>query len=79
MKQDTGKRSLEGLKIFPYVAWALTIGFAVFVYTITTELQAVATELGQQSRALEAKVQNYDPQADFDTVAGGVPSESDTE
>jgi len=67
MQLDTGKRSLEKFKIFPYVAWGLTIGFAIFVYNITTELQAVTRDLQQQTQALEAKIEANDPQADFDS------------
>jgi len=66
MKQDTGKRSLEGLKIFPYIAWALTAMFAFFVYQITTDLQAVTEDLQVQTAELQRQVQQNDPQADFD-------------
>lgn len=66
MKQDTGKRSLEGFRVFPYVAWGLTLGFAVFVYNITSELQAVTEDLQAQTNALEEKIKNNDPEADFD-------------
>lgn len=66
MQQDTGKRTLEGHKLFPYVAWVVTAGFAVFVYNITTDLQAVTKDLQEQTAALEAKIQHNDPEADFD-------------
>jgi len=46
------KQALERHKFFPYIAWALIIGFSLFVYTIvqdlrktTSELQSVATRL----------------------------------
>jgi len=67
MKQDTGKRSLEGLKVFPYVAWGLTVVFALFVYNITTDLQAVTAQLQQQTQAMEAKIQDNNTQIDFDS------------
>ena len=66
MQQDTGKRSLEGYKIFPYIAWALTAGFAFFVYNITTELQDVTSQLQVQTDELQKQVQQNDPNADFD-------------
>ena len=67
MKNDTGKRSLEGLKVFPYVAWGLTVVFALFVYNITTDLQAVTAQLQQQTQAMEAKIQDNNTQIDFDS------------
>ena len=67
MKHDTGKRSLEGLKVFPYVAWGLTVVFALFVYNITTDLQAVTAQLQQQTQAMEAKIQDNNTQIDFDS------------
>jgi len=68
MQQDTGKRSLEGLRIFPYVAWGLTAAFAFFVYQITTDLQQVTQDLQQQTAELQEKIDNSDPQADFDAL-----------
>ena len=67
MKQDTGKRSLEGLKVFPYVAWGLTVVFALFVYNITTDLQAVTAQLQEQARTIEEKIQDNNTQIDFDS------------
>ena len=69
MKRDTGKRSLEGLKVFPYVAWVLIAGFALFVYNITIELEAVTSDLQRQTQAIEAKINNNDSQTDFDSYA----------
>jgi len=75
MQQDTGKRSLEGLKIFPYVAWGLTAAFAFFVYQITTDLQQVTQDLQQQTAELQKKIDNSDPQADFDALTNsGLPT-----
>lgn len=31
--------TLESYRIFPFVAWALVIGFAVFTYMLTVRLQ----------------------------------------
>lgn len=43
-------RTLESFAIFPYVAWAITIIFAGFVYNIAVELQAVAERLEAQAQ-----------------------------
>ncbi len=56
MKKSSNSRSLESFKIFPYLAWALVIGFCVLVYHISTELQTVTEELSLQSEFLEAQV-----------------------
>jgi hypothetical protein len=58
MKQlrPQGDKSLESIKIFPYVAWILTAGFAFFVYNITMELKDVTTKLQAQTDALEEKI-----------------------
>ncbi len=49
MKTVTKNRQLESLKVFPYIAWALTAAFAFFVYHITVELRQVADDLQTQS------------------------------
>lgn len=48
-KKSSSDHTLESFKLYPYVAWALIIGFAVFVYTITTNLKAAASDLQIQS------------------------------
>jgi len=48
-----GKRSLESLKIFPFVAWTLVIAFAFFVYNLTSHVEET-TELLQ-----DAQVQKF--------------------
>ena len=32
--------TLESHKLFPIVAWSLVVGFAVFTYTLTMQVQA---------------------------------------
>ena len=54
-KKKTG-RSLESFAVFPYIAWGLTILFALFVYNITIDLKETATRLQTQADSLEAKV-----------------------
>lgn len=48
-------RNLESLKVFPYIAWGVTIFFAIFVYNIALELQETADQLATQAAYLEAQ------------------------
>lgn len=67
MKTNGNDKTLESYKIFPYVAWALTLGFALFVYNITMELRTVADNLQQQTQWLQAQIEiTKDPNADLD-------------
>ena len=43
--KKTGKRSLEGYKIFPFIAWTLIAVFALFVYNLTNEVTEVTDRL----------------------------------
>ncbi len=56
MKTNGNDKALESYKIFPYVAWILIIGFAFFVYNLTVEVRAAATEIGSRSHSVETKV-----------------------
>lgn len=56
MKTNGNDKALEAYKIFPYVAWGLTILFAVFVYNITMELKAVTDDLQAQTKHLSAQL-----------------------
>lgn len=47
------KRALESYRFFPYLAWALVIGFALFVYQLTIETSQTIASLGEQTRYLE--------------------------
>jgi hypothetical protein len=61
--KKTGKRSLEGYIIFPFIAWGLIGLFALFVYHLFNEVGEVAERLekpqsqilniGQMETALE--------------------------
>lgn len=55
------RMSLERYKIFPYIAWALVIGFALFVYSIVQDLRAASSELQTAATRLEIKA-NTDPE-----------------
>jgi hypothetical protein len=57
--------TLESNKLFPYIAWALIVGFAVFTYMLTVRLQndlstvdSGIEDLDQRLKALEAQQQN---------------------
>ena len=56
MKTNGNDKALESYKIFPYVAWIITFGFAVFVYNITVELQNVTKELQEQTIFLQDRI-----------------------
>ena len=60
MKKTSNKRSLEGYKIFPYIAWLLIIGFAVFAYNLTNEVGEVTHKLQQET------VYTNEPDFDFE-------------
>jgi hypothetical protein len=38
-------RPLESYRAFPYVAWALVLGFALLVYVLTVEVRDLTTTL----------------------------------
>tara|TARA_B100000508_G_scaffold20642_1_gene14067 strand:- start:2103 stop:2333 length:231 start_codon:yes stop_codon:yes gene_type:complete len=56
LKPQKNDRTLESLKIFPLVAWGLTVGFAFFVYNITMELKEVTTDLQAQTQYLQEQI-----------------------
>ncbi len=47
MKRTTSKRSLEGLTIFPYVAWLLIGSFAWFIYMLNVQVTTLTEQLEQ--------------------------------
>lgn len=58
--QMTSKRSLEGYRLFPYLAWGLTIIFALFVYHLANEVQDVTAQLSTQGQTLEQQIMTSD-------------------
>lgn len=56
MKTNGNDKALEAYKIFPYVAWTLTLGFALFVYNITVKLTEVTQDLQMQTQFLEEHI-----------------------
>jgi hypothetical protein len=66
MKMRNNSKALEAYKIFPYVAWILTLGFAFFVYHITTELKTVAESLQAQTQYLQEQINAAPAEQNFD-------------
>jgi len=56
MKKNGNKQMLESYKVFPFIAWGLTFGFAVFVYNITVELRDITSDLQERTAHLQQKV-----------------------
>lgn len=53
-------RPLESSRLFPYIAWGVVIGFAAFVYNLTTELKHTQAEYADRTSALETRA-SQDP------------------
>ena len=56
MKTNGNDKALESYKIFPFIAWGLTIGFTLFVYNLASELKEITLDLQEQTQSLEAKI-----------------------
>jgi hypothetical protein len=56
MKKFGPDKTLESFKLFPYIAWAITLLFSIFVYNITFELKTVAQDLQKQTQFLQEQV-----------------------
>jgi len=57
MKKNSHDKTLESHKIFPYIAWVITIGFAFFVYSIAMDLKDTAEQLSAQADLLQQNAQ----------------------
>ena len=55
--------TLESHKFFPYVAWGLIIGFAIFTYILNARVTAELSELGDGVERLEQKINDLDTKA----------------
>ncbi len=55
--------SLESSKIFPYIAWATVIGFALFTYTLTMHLNAELDTITVEMDSLEMRLQTLESKA----------------
>ena len=52
MKTNGNDKALESYKIFPYVAWAVTIGFTLFVYNLVVQLSETINQLQESTQYL---------------------------
>ena len=48
--------TLDLSTLFPYIAWTVVVLFAIFTYTLTSNLYAELDGLGKESDSLEAQV-----------------------
>jgi len=56
MKTNNNDKALETYKIFPFVAWGITLAFAFLVYDITMELKDAVQDLQVQTQYLQDRV-----------------------
>lgn len=56
MKNNKNSKALESYKVFPYIAWGLTIGFSFFVYNITVDLSKTVEDLKDSTNYLQQQV-----------------------
>lgn len=78
MLHVTGERTLEKYRIFPYIAWILFIGFALFLYTLVMQLQAATMSLEATSisfRTIDDRVQSNEDRIEALEAAVGVGAE----
>lgn len=52
--------TLESYKIFPYIAWAIVIGFSIFTYFLTVRVNNELSNIGDGVARLEQKVDEID-------------------
>ncbi len=52
--------TLESYRIFPYIAWALVIGFAVFTYILTVRLQENLNNVDSSLSDIELRLQKLE-------------------
>lgn len=57
--------TLESHKLFPYIAWTLVIGFAVFTYTLTAQVQGELTGISDGVERLEVRLDNMEKEKTY--------------
>jgi hypothetical protein len=55
--------TLESHKFFPYVAWSIVIGFALFTYFLTVSVQSELSTIGDGVERLEMRLDEMDTNA----------------
>ncbi|MCA9361480.1 hypothetical protein KC845_02900 [Candidatus Kaiserbacteria bacterium] len=59
-----GEMTLEKYRLFPYIAWLLIIGFALFTINLVTELKETAEELVEKNDTLHMTVSDHSKRLD---------------
>ncbi len=54
--------TLESHKLFPYIAWAVVIGFALFTYMLTVRVADEMSGLGGNIENLEERIDRLEKQ-----------------
>lgn len=62
------QHTLESYKVFPYVAWALVIGFALFTYTLTRQLEREFSAFDTDIASIETRLQNLEQKVGTGTL-----------
>ncbi len=52
--------TLESYRIFPFIAWTLVIGFAVFTYMLTVRLQENLSNVDSSLSDIELRLQKLE-------------------
>ncbi len=48
--------TLESSKVFPYIAWSIVVGLALFTYTLTLHLKVELEEIDNNVQNIEMKL-----------------------
>jgi hypothetical protein len=67
-KESMSKYQLESYRIFPYVAWAVFLGFALFVGLLTRELTLTTQAYALTDTSLDIQLQQLEKRTPTDTV-----------
>ena len=60
-------KPLESYKVFPFIAWTLVIGFALFTYALTVRVQTELDGIATGIERLEMKLNALDERAPAET------------
>ncbi len=61
--------TLESYRIFPYIAWILVIGFALFTYALTVRVNKEISGIGSNIDDLEMRVERLEQSKSAPTPA----------
>ena len=60
------QHTLESYKVFPYVAWTLVVGFALFTYSLTRQLEQNFETFDTNLADIETRLQNLEQRVGTD-------------